>query len=973
MDEPVFFAEDTSEVATHFDVPAKHTYIGKVAESSIDPALPTIYLQHQVATRLQFEGQRSVREDLEVAGILLGTRSADDSIIKVSHIAVANDEDSSPVHFKFSYSVWDDLIDQMEEMSSEAGEELLLLGWYHTHPNMAVFLSRYDLRTHRDFARPYQFALVLAPRVGTNQTAVGFFCNRGEGTPLVPGLRLYDVTPGDDVGRSLPWGFQDLEAEGVYEGEGTGDDDADSTQDDEPELAQLGVVRMEDPDWLTLGEDISEGAVLPILEGMAAAVVETKKDRIGVLLGTKTADNHITINRVRFLGTMREDPDGERQDILGALRFMTASFPAHNPQKILGVCRLVSPHRFRRGDAYDPCDHNIRIALLLGEVGYDLDQVPFQVGIALYPGIEEDTLFFQVFAQHKTSRPVPLMSMRALAPPSMRANERYEPVDGPIFNVDDAPCNQPPTFGARKKAQDDEARKSSRALPIQSGLTGAVLGANPARGNYADPTTTGVDWDALEDDRAAKKGGVPLLLVGLGVAAVVVLIGLLSFMGKKIPDDRSSDTDTGVSEPVLLEGVPYNFTMTGCGAGWNPTRACAPFDADSKGDADLELVRVQRLPPYDAATFEPLVGWLLPKVSQDRPKVRLERTADGDNWIFSVGVEGQRWEDFWGDGGTFQATLVLLPHGAELMGGDELEPLRRTQELLLRGDLSQRQSADSPTSHGEERDEPETVAAAASDSTWAWTATTETRFSAVYDRQRTSFTSPLFVQGEGDGRWSVDLRDATGANKLGSKKSDKVVAEITRTDLRPALQGVLREPKIAAQLANMVGDDPRAVLLLTPPGSRDVLELEVSLRGAATLTVQHKVCVMARREDGQPLQAISDQSKVVGEYAINPTDATATMAAREAFVEGTCADGGNSSRWVPVEFGPGQMQVTFRYTGREEFPYKGMARGPVPATWYVPGSEASCLTLTVTLNAAGVQSLAPQIKKAYSLAGGRCQ
>ena len=170
MDEPVFFAEDTSEVATHFDVPAEHQYIGKVDESSIDPEMPTIYLQWEVAKRLQFEGQRSIQEDLEVAGILLGTRSADDSVIKVSHIAVAKDEDSSPVHFKFSYSVWDDLIDQMEEMSNEAGEELLLLGWYHTHPNMAVFLSRYDLRTHRDFARPYQFALVLAPRVGTSQT-----------------------------------------------------------------------------------------------------------------------------------------------------------------------------------------------------------------------------------------------------------------------------------------------------------------------------------------------------------------------------------------------------------------------------------------------------------------------------------------------------------------------------------------------------------------------------------------------------------------------------------------------------------------------------------------------------------------------------------------------------------------------------------------------------------------------------------
>jgi hypothetical protein len=118
--------------------------------------------------------------------------------------------------------------------------------------------------------------LVLAPRVGTNQTAVGFFCNRGEGTPLLPGLRLYDVQPGDDVGRALPWKFQDVEADGVYEGEGETDDKDEDTQDDDVEIAQLGVVRMEDPDWLTLGEDPSEGAVLPILEGMAACTRSTR-------------------------------------------------------------------------------------------------------------------------------------------------------------------------------------------------------------------------------------------------------------------------------------------------------------------------------------------------------------------------------------------------------------------------------------------------------------------------------------------------------------------------------------------------------------------------------------------------------------------------------------------------------------------------------------------------------------------------
>ena len=139
------------------------------------------------------------------------------------------------------------------------------------------------------------------------------------------------------------------------------------------------------------------------------------------------------------------------------------------------------------------------------------------------------------------------------------------------------------------------------------------------------------------------------------------------------------------------------------------------------------------------------------------------------------------------------------------------------------------------------------------------------------------------------------------------------------------------------------------------------------------MTVQHKVCVMARREDGTPLKTISESSKVLGEYAVNPTDATPTFSPREAYSDGTCNDGGNSGRWTAVEFGPGQMEITFRYTGKEEFPYKKLARAPVPATWYVPGAEPACLTFLITLNAAGVQSLAPQVKKAYGFVGGRCK
>jgi len=965
MDEPVFFAEDSSEIAEHFDVPEAFTWVGSVSESEVDSEMPTIYLDWGVAKRLQFEAQRSIETDLEVAGILLGTRSADNSIIKVSHIAVARDEDSSPVHFKFTYSVWDDLIDQMDEMSQKAGEELLLLGWYHTHPNMAVFLSRYDLRTHRDFARPYQFALVLAPKAGTDQTAVGFFCNRGGGTPLLPGLRLYGVGKGQDVARVLPWGFQAVEAEGVYEGEGEDDDPAAVTVSSKPTITQLGVVRMEDPDWLTLGEDPSEGPVLPILESMAASVVETKQDRIAVLLGTKTKDNHITINRVRFLGTMGESAEKERSDILGALRFMAEAFPAHREQKILGVVRIVSPHRFRRGDAYDPVEHNIRIALLLGEVGYDLDQVPFQVGIALYPGIEADTLFFQVFAQHKTSRPVPLMSMRALAPPAMRANERYEPVDGPIFNVDEEPCHQPPAFGAQKRAADDQAKKAAaakKAAPAPS--------SSSTRGDYVDPTTTGTDWDAIEDDPEEQaQGGVPLLLLGLGVVAVVILGALLLFLGgDKDGDGADPAPGGGAPEPVAVDGEPYEYRVTGCGTGWNPTQACMPL---ADGETSAPLVRVKRLPAYDAATFEPLEGWLAPKDSQERPKVRMDRTTDGGEFVFSVSTESQRWKDFWGDGSEFQATLVLLPRGAELRGGDEWEPLRRTMEMLLSSDARAEEPEDDEDGGSAM---PPPVAGSAE---FLWAATSSTKHSATYDRGRRAFNAPLYVttEEEPEGAWSVTLR--AGRRTLGKGTSDAVISKGSKIDVAPALLDVIRKPSVEAKVAALDGEEPTMTARIQPPGGK-ALTLEVMLRGQGKIAaVEHRVCVMAVREDGEPLLGAAVGETVtdsVGEFSINPKGGRQTFAPREAFASGSCGDG-NGSRWAGVQFGGEPMQLTFRYTGSDE-----SIAVRVPAKWTVPESSGlyepgsnQCFTITVTLDAAGNQSRAPKVTRKAALSGGRCQ
>ena len=76
-DEPIFLETDTGWGTGNFVAPGAHYYVGAIPESEIPGEMPVLYFDWQVALTLQAEGQRSIETDKEVAGILLGTCSAD--------------------------------------------------------------------------------------------------------------------------------------------------------------------------------------------------------------------------------------------------------------------------------------------------------------------------------------------------------------------------------------------------------------------------------------------------------------------------------------------------------------------------------------------------------------------------------------------------------------------------------------------------------------------------------------------------------------------------------------------------------------------------------------------------------------------------------------------------------------------------------------------------------------------------------
>lgn len=102
-----------------------------------------------------------VRQDIlrEQAGILCGQAYRDPSgqhYIEVT-AAVAVETLNGSSYFRFHERSWQAVWETM-------GNDGNILGWYHSHPGMGIFLSATDLRTQElYFGAPWQVAVVLDP------------------------------------------------------------------------------------------------------------------------------------------------------------------------------------------------------------------------------------------------------------------------------------------------------------------------------------------------------------------------------------------------------------------------------------------------------------------------------------------------------------------------------------------------------------------------------------------------------------------------------------------------------------------------------------------------------------------------------------------------------------------------------------------------------------------------------------------
>ena len=158
--------------------------------------LVDVYMTQPAYSRICVHSVSDMRN--EVGGILVGEWCMDedrDQFIVVEHALPARHTRQSSVSLTFTQESMLDIHDQID--ANFKGQKIV--GWYHTHPHMGVFLSHYDTWLHSNFfPEPWQVALVVEPVSATG----GFFIRQKSG--ILDPTRYFGFSEMDgNYGRSM--------------------------------------------------------------------------------------------------------------------------------------------------------------------------------------------------------------------------------------------------------------------------------------------------------------------------------------------------------------------------------------------------------------------------------------------------------------------------------------------------------------------------------------------------------------------------------------------------------------------------------------------------------------------------------------------------------------------------------------------------------------------------------------------------
>ncbi len=123
---------------------------------------------------------------VEAGGLLVGCNCADTQgkYLLITDAIPATLAEGQRLCLTFTHQAWDQMLTHKH---CEFPDELIV-GWYHTHPGLGVFLSGPDLFIHQHFfSDPMQVALVIDPPDFT----WGMFCWQEGGLAAATGYYIY--------------------------------------------------------------------------------------------------------------------------------------------------------------------------------------------------------------------------------------------------------------------------------------------------------------------------------------------------------------------------------------------------------------------------------------------------------------------------------------------------------------------------------------------------------------------------------------------------------------------------------------------------------------------------------------------------------------------------------------------------------------------------------------------------------------
>ena len=143
-------AKMTQPITAPLPLDIANRWISPYDESGLKP-LVSVFMTQPAYSRICVHAVSDMQN--EVGGFLIGQWCAEikdrdrEQFIVVEHAIPARHTRNGSAYLTFTQ---DSLIDIHEQIDAHF-EEKRIVGWYHTHPRMGIFLSHYDTWLHNNF------------------------------------------------------------------------------------------------------------------------------------------------------------------------------------------------------------------------------------------------------------------------------------------------------------------------------------------------------------------------------------------------------------------------------------------------------------------------------------------------------------------------------------------------------------------------------------------------------------------------------------------------------------------------------------------------------------------------------------------------------------------------------------------------------------------------------------------------------